>query len=263
MFKYIFIILLIIALSAWSYLFTYKSEERHINEETKNDNITKEIRKKLIKQECKKRREKQKILDELNYVETAMYMAWKLDNEKIERIDKILNDAISKASWCDGVYYHHINVQELFSFFVPKVSAKTKDNNKKYSKETIIVFNSIRYLSVPIDLAKYIAKQCESAKDRSHCYKYAVWVAKAESSVFKRCSYNNCYGIMERNPNRRIKRYISKKSNKNMQQHKNHKTKNNNMRPKDRINKSRYCTEHCQHWIKNVQYAIDQMNRPL
>jgi len=217
-------------------------------------------------EECKRRVEKQLLLDNMLYTETVSYVAWKYNPANISEIDQLLIDAISDASECDGVYYHHVNIEELFWFLVPKASASKL---KEYNPETIIVYNSIVHLWLDVWLALHIATSCEWSWDRQHCYKFTVWVMKAESTLCKNAwDRKNCFGMMHRpkrnNYQRTIKSYDSYYAS----------IDDFTTRYKKfwqwRITTAHwvapiwnYCTDHCQHREWNVQYAINQMNKQL
>lgn len=216
----------------------------------------------IIKQECDRRLRKQQILDNMLYTESVSYAHWKFSPEILNEIDKLLKDAISDANDCEWVYYHHLNIQDLMSYIIPQAHA----GYKEYSKETIIVYNSIVHLWLDMDLALHIGEECEGSWDWQHCYKFTVWVMKAESTLCRNSWIkNNCFWIMHRpNGKRRVKPYGSHKESISDFVRRYKKYRQWRYQTKHRVLPLwNYCTDHCQHREGNVQYAINIMNQPL
>lgn len=226
-------------------------------------------REELIQKECERRRQKQQVLDEMLYTESVMYAHGRYEDEIINELDDLLKNAVSNADDCEGIYYHWINIQDLlWSFTTKTYASESYASEQKYSAEVIIVYNSIVHLWLDIEYALHISDLCEWSGDRQHCYKFTVWVMKAESTLCKNASNkNNCFGMMHR-PAPHYKRTVM-----SFDSHKDSitdfvtrykKFRQGRITTAHRVEPLwNYCTDHCQHREWNVQYAINKMNKPL
>jgi len=217
--------------------------------------------KKIKQQECLLRQKKQKILYDMTYTQYWSHAQGIYATQELIEIEQKLQNAISNVSECESINYNWINTsRSMLNLIVPSASYEWKN----ISSEVIIVYNSIVQLGLNKDKAIHIAKECNWSKDRSHCYKFAVWIAKAESSLFKRCSQNNCYWIMHR-PNwwhRRLLPYITKEEGISDRVMRYKKFRQWRMTTDVRLAR-KYCAEHCEHRANNVNYAIKKMNLPF
>lgn len=141
--------------------------------------------------------------------------------------------------------------------------------NKTYDENTVIVYNSVVHLWLDLELALHVVGECNWSWDRQHCYKFTVWIMKAESSLCQKASSkNNCFGIMhrpDRNWNKRtVKGYDSHKESitdfvRRYKKYRQYRQDTSYWV----LPKWNYCTDHCQDREWNVQYAINIMNKPL
>lgn len=138
-----------------------------------------------------------------------------------------------------------------------KVEASFIYNNKNYNTEYNELMKATKNLPIWRTTADHIWDACESAKNQSHCYKYTLWVATAESSLFQRTNYNNGFWIMYR---WKLKRYSSIEASIDDFVLKYNKYWYKHTKPQQRITKSRYCTSWCSNRINNVQSTIDILN---
>ena len=116
-------------------------------------------------------------------------------------------------------------------------------------------YDRILNIWVPSNLAKTIISECQSwVVNPDHCIKSIVSVSKAESSIFKRCSKNNCFGIMYK---WNLRWYDSVESNIKHRVSIYRKYRHTNKNWKDRLTRSKYCVSECKSRVSNFNSVYD------
>lgn len=116
--------------------------------------------------------------------------------------------------------------------------------------------------AIDLQLARSIEKLCkENTTDTNLCVKHIIWVSSAESSVFKRCSHNNCFWLM-----RCWKQWCSLRRYNSIAESIEDRLKVYNKNERQRRTTGqmwlnwKYCASACTYWIQNYNSAISKLN---
>lgn len=120
----------------------------------------------------------------------------------------------------------------------------------------------IQFEMIDQTFAKQLIESCEAKTENANlCLKHIIGVTSAESSVFKRCKYNNCFWLMKCDKwGCTLRRFNSKIEAVNgWLDNYNKRNRSQRVTGQKWLN-GKYCASACTYWVSNYNSAISKLN---